>query len=295
MGLVFTNFQLGKASIESTQLLYVEETSLQTFVKVVSVTPLLSFRAYAFDGYYDNQDVSKTIDQFNEALRALMDKLLAETVNGGPLRKFATGNMRGPDFKTIYGLMQCTPDISKEACNFCLDQTIRFIADNLNGSWEGRVHSPLCNYRYALAIFYNNNIPFSNPPSSSSLPLPPGKKNNTKQIVTIVIVTITSVGVTIIASLCILMRLKNKKKQKTAPVPTNTESMEIGTIESFQYDFSAVRIATNNFSEENKLGQGGFGAVYKGELEDGQKIAVKRLANNSGQGDPEFKNEVLLV
>ncbi|GKE12214.1 putative receptor-like protein kinase, partial [Tanacetum coccineum] len=32
-----------------------------------------------------------------------------------------------------------------------------------------------------------------------------------------------------------------------------------------------------------------------GELEDGQKIAVKRLANNSGQGDPEFKNEVLLV
>ena len=38
---------------------------------------------------------------------------------------------------------------------------------------------------------------------------------------------------------------------------------EIGGIESLQYDFGTIRVATDNFSEENKLGQGGFGAVYK--------------------------------
>ncbi|GJV95393.1 putative receptor-like protein kinase [Tanacetum coccineum] len=65
--------------------------------------------------------------------------------------------------------------------------------------------------------------------------------------------------------------------------------------ESFQYNFSTVQVATNDFSEDNKLGQGGFGAVYKGVLEDGEEIAVKRLADNSGQGDQEFKNEVVLV
>ncbi|KAF8663923.1 hypothetical protein HU200_055264 [Digitaria exilis] len=47
--------------------------------------------------------------------------------------------------------------------------------------------------------------------------------------------------------------------------------------------------------EKNKLGEGGFGPVYKGNLSDGQEIAVKRLAANSGQGLPEFKNEVLVI
>ncbi|XP_076950011.1 cysteine-rich receptor-like protein kinase 10 [Bidens hawaiensis] len=69
----------------------------------------------------------------------------------------------------------------------------------------------------------------------------------------------------------------------------------IGTAEYFQYDFSTVKAATNDFSEENKLGQGGFGAVYKGTFEDGNQVAVKRLARDSGQGDQEFKNEVLIV
>ncbi|XP_061975781.1 G-type lectin S-receptor-like serine/threonine-protein kinase SD1-1 [Populus nigra] len=50
--------------------------------------------------------------------------------------------------------------------------------------------------------------------------------------------------------------------------------------------------ATNNFSDSNKLGEGGFGPVYKGTLTDGQEIAVKRLSKNSRQGLEEFKNEV---
>ncbi|GKV37352.1 hypothetical protein SLEP1_g45392 [Rubroshorea leprosula] len=64
---------------------------------------------------------------------------------------------------------------------------------------------------------------------------------------------------------------------------------------SLQYDLATIRTATNNFSDENKLGQGGFGVVYKGKLPKGQEVAVKRLSSASGQGDLEFKNEVLLV
>nr|GMC78807.1 cysteine-rich receptor-like protein kinase 10 [Ipomoea batatas] len=71
--------------------------------------------------------------------------------------------------------------------------------------------------------------------------------------------------------------------------------------ESLQYDFDTIRTATNNFSDSNKLGQGGFGPVYKniyiiqGKLPNEQEVAVKRLSSNSGQGELEFKNEVLLV
>ncbi|XP_022716019.1 G-type lectin S-receptor-like serine/threonine-protein kinase B120 [Durio zibethinus] len=61
------------------------------------------------------------------------------------------------------------------------------------------------------------------------------------------------------------------------------------------FNFSCVAAATNNFCEGNRIGQGGFGAVYKGELPGGQEIAVKRLSGQSAQGLEEFKNEIILI
>ncbi|XP_030932573.1 G-type lectin S-receptor-like serine/threonine-protein kinase At4g27290 isoform X2 [Quercus lobata] len=61
------------------------------------------------------------------------------------------------------------------------------------------------------------------------------------------------------------------------------------------FDFMTIANATCNFSGNNKLGEGGFGPVYKGTLQEGQVVAVKRLSTNSGQGMNEFKNEVLLI
>ncbi|KAK7259657.1 hypothetical protein RIF29_25269 [Crotalaria pallida] len=56
-----------------------------------------------------------------------------------------------------------------------------------------------------------------------------------------------------------------------------------------------IQRSTNNFSEECKLGEGGFGPVYKGSLQDGTEVAVKRLSKTSGQGLEEFKNEVIFI
>ncbi|MFS7960454.1 putative protein kinase RLK-Pelle-DLSV family [Helianthus anomalus] len=53
--------------------------------------------------------------------------------------------------------------------------------------------------------------------------------------------------------------------------------------------------ATDNFSVSNKIGEGGFGPVYKGVLEDGQEVAVKRLSSTSQQGLDEFRNEVVSI
>uniref|UniRef100_A0A7N2LSH3 non-specific serine/threonine protein kinase n=2 Tax=Quercus lobata TaxID=97700 RepID=A0A7N2LSH3_QUELO len=61
------------------------------------------------------------------------------------------------------------------------------------------------------------------------------------------------------------------------------------------FDLESMLIATNNFSNENKLGEGGYGPVYKGKLPNGQEIAVKRLSSVSSQGLQEFKNEVVLI
>ncbi|KAI3828625.1 hypothetical protein L1987_02732 [Smallanthus sonchifolius] len=59
--------------------------------------------------------------------------------------------------------------------------------------------------------------------------------------------------------------------------------------------FASIMTSTNDFSAESKLGQGGFGPVYKGRLNDGQEIAIKRLSRSSGQELVEFKNELILI
>ncbi|KAJ1291215.1 hypothetical protein BS78_02G300900 [Paspalum vaginatum] len=61
------------------------------------------------------------------------------------------------------------------------------------------------------------------------------------------------------------------------------------------FDFDQIADATNNFSDDHKLGQGGFGPVYKGELPGGLEIAIKRLSSDSVQGLMEFKTEIQLI
>ncbi|XP_047941452.1 probable LRR receptor-like serine/threonine-protein kinase RFK1 isoform X5 [Salvia hispanica] len=56
-----------------------------------------------------------------------------------------------------------------------------------------------------------------------------------------------------------------------------------------------IRTATNNFDAANKIGEGGFGSVYKGELPDGTVIAVKQLSSGSRQGNREFLNEIGMI
>ncbi|KAF7024017.1 hypothetical protein CFC21_036433 [Triticum aestivum] len=93
---------------------------------------------------------------------------------------------------------------------------------------------------------------------------------------------------------------KGKRKQPDHPLVMTSDVMKLWESEDtgshfMMLSFSQIENATDNFSTENKLGEGGFGPVYKGNLPNGQDVAVKRLAANSGQGLPEFKNEILLI
>nr|GEZ07486.1 cysteine-rich receptor-like protein kinase 10 [Tanacetum cinerariifolium] len=71
--------------------------------------------------------------------------------------------------------------------------------------------------------------------------------------------------------------------------------MEMSTVESLKFDLSTIETATKNFFVDNKIGEGGFGPVYKGVLANGTEIAVKRLSKSSGQGSHEFVTEVTLM
>ncbi|XVE87902.1 hypothetical protein DITRI_Ditri19aG0025600 [Diplodiscus trichospermus] len=92
---------------------------------------------------------------------------------------------------------------------------------------------------------------------------------------------------------------KSKSKEFSAefsgPTDILIDGNQVNGPELPIFNFSCVAAATKNFCEENRLGQGGFGTVYKGELPGGQEIAVKRLSGQSVQGLEEFKNEIILI
>jgi len=74
------------------------------------------------------------------------------------------------------------------------------------------------------------------------------------------------------------------------------EAAELMSGECPTYPLGIIRTATNGFCRENIIGRGGFGEVYKGQLPDGQQVAVKKLsADNTAQGLNEFMNEVVLI
>ncbi|XVE67274.1 hypothetical protein DITRI_Ditri08aG0147400 [Diplodiscus trichospermus] len=98
---------------------------------------------------------------------------------------------------------------------------------------------------------------------------------------------------------CFLRKQRRGRKKRSAlsftTSPTHLEdSLNEGNAELPLFNLAIIAAATNNFSYDNRLGQGGFGPVYKGTL-NGKEIAVKRLSKSSGQGMEEFKNEVTFI
>nr|XP_010932624.1 putative receptor-like protein kinase At4g00960 [Elaeis guineensis] len=73
----------------------------------------------------------------------------------------------------------------------------------------------------------------------------------------------------------------------------NLEAIAAQEQKVFEYD--TLVAATHNFHPKQKLGEGGFGPVFKGQLEDGREVAVKRLRRGSTQGGKEFTNEAMLL
>ncbi|XP_030942898.1 G-type lectin S-receptor-like serine/threonine-protein kinase SD1-13 [Quercus lobata] len=93
------------------------------------------------------------------------------------------------------------------------------------------------------------------------------------------------------------MLMLNREVRKKFPgedtIGDNLNQVKVQELPLF--DFVKLASATNNFHECNKLGQGGFGPVYRGKLSNAQEIAIKRLSKTSGQGLEEFMNEVVVI
>ncbi|KAM2481615.1 hypothetical protein PS1_005103 [Malus domestica] len=243
--------------------------------------------------YLPSPNSAKNSQQFEAVLNPLLGILIGKAASGDSLKKFAAGHANIPDAETIHAFAQCTPDINQQNCSNCLKDSFSIIPGCCGGKSGGRVLKPSCSLRYEnngdfFGPFTTSQIDIPVPPALA--PAPAAKKSNTREIV--IIITVVSVAVAIImSSICIFLRMMKRRVKLREGHGNSDENL----VESLQYDFETIKSATDDFSDANKLGRGGFGTVYKGRLLNGQLIAVKRLSKNSEQGDREFKNEVELL
>ncbi|KAG2248900.1 hypothetical protein Bca52824_088528 [Brassica carinata] len=199
----------------------------------------------------------------------------------------------------------CTPDVSSRDCKNCLRQSANDFHSCCALKRGTRILRPICFFRwelydYSTASFAANFTVASSSPSHLPpvvVPEPADDQDNTidtedrKGISSRVVAAITVPTVVILLVLGVFLCCRRKSMQRTQ---VESDS-DISTPHSSQYDFKTIEVATNKFSRSNKLGEGGFGEVYKGTLSNGTEVAVKRLSKKSGQGIREFKNEAVLV
>ncbi|PON58301.1 Phosphorylase kinase, gamma catalytic subunit [Trema orientale] len=123
-------------------------------------------------------------------------------------------------------------------------------------------------------------------PTVSNKP-PSTKKNRTGLIVGIVV----GVGVLSISSALVAYYIVQRRKKSQM----NDEEFLGMDVRPYTFSYAELRTATNDFDSTNKLGEGGFGPVYKGTLEDGRIIAVKQLSVTSHQGKSQFVAEIATI
>uniref|UniRef100_A0ACD5UG40 Uncharacterized protein n=1 Tax=Avena sativa TaxID=4498 RepID=A0ACD5UG40_AVESA len=91
-----------------------------------------------------------------------------------------------------------------------------------------------------------------------------------------------------------MKKLQNRHTRQQSK-DSKSDQLDNENIELPSICFEDIVTATDNFSDYNVLGKGGFGNVYKGLFGGGKEVAIKRLSKGSGQGADEFRNEVVLI
>ncbi|KAF8082542.1 hypothetical protein N665_0820s0003 [Sinapis alba] len=260
------------------------------------------------------------IDEFVRLQSELLNRLRKEAAAGGSKRKYAQGNGPGSLNTTFFAAVQCTPDLSEKDCNDCLNYGFK---NATKGRLGIRWFCPSCSFQiesnlrfFLLAREYEPD-PTSGPsPDPEPVPGPgpgPGPRprpgpgpgpgpghgpdlGDDKLKIVLAVVGSAVVLAIVVACLYFLLTRNRRHEKQTHEVKEVEDNNKIKDAQLLQLDFDTIRLATNDFSPDNKLGEGGCGAVYKGVLESGEEIAVKRLSIRPEQGDNnEFINEVSLV
>ncbi|KAG8092013.1 hypothetical protein GUJ93_ZPchr0012g19018 [Zizania palustris] len=217
---------------------------------------------------------------FADAARALVGDLAAAVPHAPG---FAAAAVSG----SVYAAAQCVETVGEGGCAQCLGVAM----SNINlcpPNSDGRAVDAGCFMRYSNKPFF---------PSNATIDLAPylrvrsGKSNHKGAIIGGILGGVAFLFLLGLLAFLWIRRSRKLLKPRRGDILGATELQ--GPTSFYYQDLKA---ATSNFSEKNKLGEGGFGDVFKGLLKNGKTVAVKRLTvMETSRAKADFESEVKLI
>ncbi|CAL4897914.1 unnamed protein product [Urochloa decumbens] len=246
----------------------------------------------------------------------LMTKLTAG-VTASP-RRLANDSAPYSSSQEMYGLAQCTRDLNASECTSCINNYVGRLGDLFPNNTGGAIKGYSCYLRYQVGSFEITLPPTpALPPAALPTPTPPqqpspepGSSSNSKTGLAIGL-SVGAASLIVLGSLIWLHRLRRRKRARLLDEGRGRE-LEQGNFfedepamdeDEFEkgtgpkrFRYGELAEATDNFSDNHKLGEGGFGSVYRGFLKDmGLEVAIKRVSKGSKQGKKEYASEVRII
>ncbi|XP_062185278.1 LEAF RUST 10 DISEASE-RESISTANCE LOCUS RECEPTOR-LIKE PROTEIN KINASE-like 2.4 [Phragmites australis] len=254
--------------------------------------------------FYNNLTRASDADSYAAALGRLMDSL-APAAAASP-QFFAYGRTNITANQSLYGFTQCVKDLSPDDCRRCLRPLAASLPIWTRG---GRAYSLTCYTRFEV-------VPFYMPPNTPTLvvaPTPPPESSPgaaaaaesrdaiRRTVHKRLALTVSTISAILLVMACVVLAIKIRKSRKflsiiginSIPKENIEELLEnCGSLAPKRYKYSQLKEITRCLSE--KIGEGGYGTVYKGTLPSGMFVAVKFLHDFTSNGE-EFINEVISI
>ncbi|GLJ54940.1 hypothetical protein SUGI_1179480 [Cryptomeria japonica] len=240
---------------------------------------------------YSAVEITYKPDVFRTTVTDLF-KNLSDGALQSPIRYSSIYTVTSTNYP-LHGLVRCFRDLtSVDDCKKCLTNAISTLLSLTFGGNKtligGSTWSGSCFARYEPSRFFNPA------PQQPLLSLPTAKKSPNK----IGIVLGVAGGLLAMLLFCLYAvrrKFKSARLWMAAHLRRANLDIEIDQKHVILFNLENIKTATRSFHEDNKLGEGGFGSVYKGTMPNGVQIAVKKLSVQSLQGKEQFLNEVKLV